>query len=190
MNEKQVEEGSNLITKIILTVIFICVSLLALVLIIGTISTMPSITTSTLSGSATNEAYTPSTNGQHLSAWGLPNVACTITAVTNSTYSLINSGNYTQNPTCNLQNTTSTFVDAGGWKVNFTYTYTSSTNDLGNNLTTVQNGVISMIVNFVALMPTVGTILAVVILIGVIVLLVIYVKRMANTGQKGDEFLG
>lgn len=55
--------------------------------------------------------------------------------------------------------------------------------NLTENITTIQNSVMGLVVNFFALMPTVGTILAVVILIGVIVLLVLYVKRMSTTGQ-------
>jgi hypothetical protein len=48
---------------------------------------------------------------------------------------------------------------------------------------TIQSNIVSMVTNFFALMPTVGTILAVVILIAVIVLLVLYVRRMKDTGQ-------
>jgi uncharacterized membrane protein (DUF485 family) len=40
-----------------------------------------------------------------------------------------------------------------------------------------------MVVNFFALMPTIGTILAVVILIAAIVLLVLYVRRMKDSGS-------
>ena len=54
---------------------------------------------------------------------------------------------------------------------------------LANNTSTIQGYIISMVVNFFALMPTVGTILAVVILIAGIVLLVLYVKRMKDTGS-------
>jgi uncharacterized protein YqgC (DUF456 family) len=56
-------------------------------------------------------------------------------------------------------------------------------NGLENNTTTIKNSIIGMVINFFALMPTVGTILAVVVLIAAIVILVLYVKRMAQSGQ-------
>jgi uncharacterized membrane protein YhaH (DUF805 family) len=52
----------------------------------------------------------------------------------------------------------------------------------GVNVTGIQNDVVGMVTNFFALMPTVGTILAVVILIAGIVLLVLYVRRMKDSG--------
>lgn len=58
-----------------------------------------------------------------------------------------------------------------------------STNNV--NVTGIQNNIVSMVTNFFALMPTVGTILAVVILIAGIVILVLYVKRMKDSGSSG-----
>lgn len=63
---------------------------------------------------------------------------------------------------------------------------TNGSANLTDNVTYIQNQLLGMVINFFALMPTVGTILAVVILIGVIVLLVLYVKRMATTGQNAS----
>jgi hypothetical protein len=57
-----------------------------------------------------------------------------------------------------------------------------SSGNLSANVTNIQNNIIGMVINFFALMPTIGTILAVVILIAVIVLLVMYVMRMKNAG--------
>ena len=56
--------------------------------------------------------------------------------------------------------------------------------DNGINGTTdgIRDDVVDMVANFFELMPTIGTILAVVILIAVIVVLVMYVSRMRNTG--------
>ena len=64
--------------------------------------------------------------------------------------------------------------------------------DNGINDTTdgIRDDVISMVANFFDLMPTIGTILAVVILIAVIVLLVMYVSRMRNTGSSSEEIAG
>jgi len=65
-------------------------------------------------------------------------------------------------------------------------------NNLSANVTAIQSNIISMVINFFALMPTIGTILAVVILIAAIVLLVLYVKRMkdSGTGSTGGTFQG
>lgn len=52
----------------------------------------------------------------------------------------------------------------------------------GVNTTPIQNDILGMVTNFFTLMPTVGTILAVVILIAGIVLLVLYVRRMKDQG--------
>lgn len=67
---------------------------------------------------------------------------------------------------------------------------TNGSANLTDNITTIQNSILGLVVNFFELMPTVGTILAVVILIGVIVLLVLYVKRMASTGNQPAAFAG
>jgi hypothetical protein len=55
----------------------------------------------------------------------------------------------------------------------------------GVNVSIIQGYIVSMVTNFFALMPTVGTILAVVILIAGIVILVMYVKRMKDSGSSG-----
>lgn len=62
----------------------------------------------------------------------------------------------------------------------------------GLNMSVIINDLVDMVTNFFALMPTVGTILAVVILIAAIVLLVLYVIRMKNqgTGGAGTAFQG
>lgn len=62
--------------------------------------------------------------------------------------------------------------------------------NLTANISTIQGYIISMVVNFFAMMPTVGTILAVVVLIGVIVLLVIYVKNMAGRNNPAGAYTG
>lgn len=62
----------------------------------------------------------------------------------------------------------------------------------GINETTngIRDNIISMVSNFFAMMPTIGTILAVVILIAVIVLLVMYVARMRAQGTSSGTFAG
>lgn len=61
---------------------------------------------------------------------------------------------------------------------------------INGTITTIQTSVLGMVTNFFALMPTIGTILAVVILIAGIVLLVIYVKRMKDSGTSSTGFQG
>lgn len=64
--------------------------------------------------------------------------------------------------------------------------------DQGINETTngIRDNVIDMVANFFTLMPTIGTILAVVILIAAIVILVMYVSRMRNQGSGSGQFAG
>lgn len=62
--------------------------------------------------------------------------------------------------------------------------------DNGVNVTVIQDDITGLVTNFFALMPTVGTILAVVILIAAIVILVMYVARMKNSGTGGGQYTG
>jgi hypothetical protein len=57
---------------------------------------------------------------------------------------------------------------------------------LNATFTTILTSIVGMVTNFFALMPTVGTIMAVVILIAGIVILVLYVKNMRNAGSGGQ----
>lgn len=63
-----------------------------------------------------------------------------------------------------------------GLEVFGTYGVNETTNGIRDN-------VIKMVANFFEMAPIIGTILAVVILVAVIVLLVVYVSRMRNTGS-------
>jgi len=65
-----------------------------------------------------------------------------------------------------------------------------SDNGINGTTNDIRDNVVDMVGNFFALMPTVGTILAVVILIAGIVLLVVYVSRMRNTGTQSSGFTG
>jgi len=67
----------------------------------------------------------------------------------------------------------------------------SGMSNLTANVTTIQTNIVGMVINFFALMPTIGTILAVVVLIAGIVLLVLYVRRMKDSGTSGaGQFQG
>jgi hypothetical protein len=77
--------------------------------------------------------------------------------------------------------------------INISYRYnydTTSTNPLNTAITGIKTNTASLFSNFFALAPTIGTILAVVILLAGIVLLVMYVKRMKNTEGSSEEFAG
>jgi len=65
-------------------------------------------------------------------------------------------------------------------------------NGVNNTTNGIRDNVILMVSNFFSLVPTIGTILAVVVLIGVIILLVMYVMRMRNmnTSGSGTQFSG
>jgi hypothetical protein len=62
--------------------------------------------------------------------------------------------------------------------------------NLSTNISNIQSQIMGMVINFFALMPTIGTILAVVILIAGILLLVFYVRRMKESGTGGAGFQG
>ena len=67
-----------------------------------------------------------------------------------------------------------------------------TTYGLANNTSLILANIIGMVVNFFSLMPTVGIILAVVVLLAAIVLLVLYVRRMKDSGttQATGSFQG
>lgn len=81
----------------------------------------------------------------------------------------------------------------GNLVIGYSYQYdTTSANNLNTNLDTIKADIVGMVDNFFSLMPTVGTILAVVILISAIVLLVLYVVRAKNSGSgsSSGEYYG
>lgn len=187
MANETIEKSSNLILGIIFIAIFLVVMLLALVIVINSMGVAyigvngNPLTTVTVTNET--DAYLNQT-GYNLSAYSLGLFGYsnpTITEVWNNSNSkLLLSGNYTLTGSTLYNATATTFS-----KVNVSYTYQYYTNTsapyAGNN---IQNNLLSMVLNFFALMPTVGTILAVCILIVAIVWLVFYVRRMKN--ENGD----
>ena len=124
MNKKgNVSELSPVILSLILIGIILGVGLLVM-------TQLQSGSYQWASTTLTNQAYTPSNAGTHLTGWGDRDVYCTvIQAYNHSTTGVkIGPGNYTFSPPCNLINTTSEFSGlAEGWKLNYTYTYTVDT---------------------------------------------------------------
>lgn len=62
---------------------------------------------------------------------------------------------------------------------------TGGANNISANITYIRAMIVTMVSNFFALLPTIGTILAVVVLIAGIVILVMYVKKMKDQGSSG-----
>jgi hypothetical protein len=188
MENENIEKSSNVILSIIFVAIFLGVMILALVVIIGSLNTAYTNANGNpiSTGTVINETGWINQTGYTLSAFnlGLYNFTNpTITALWNKTSNkaivlanaTVSSSGIVTNATALIWNNAS---------ISYTYQYYSNNTIqyAGNN---IQNSVISMIINFFALAPTIGTIFAVVILIGGIVLLVIYVRRM-----KGEETSG
>jgi len=189
-----VDRASDVVTSIIYVSIFLAVMLLAIVFIIGGISTA----NTSLHGTTVTSATEVNETGGYLNRTGYtlakattygfasPAIITIINATNNET---ISSGNYTLVGNI-LYNST-----ARNWptiKTTYSYNYDTNTTAVDIGLTSIQTNIISMVTNFFALMPTVGTIFAVVILIGGIVILIIYIRRMKDAGSesRGDVFSG
>jgi hypothetical protein len=189
---ESIEKGSNTLTAIIFVSVLLAVGLLAAVIVMNTLAdvevdtngaTYETITVANESGYVNQTGYTLATYG----VTGRDQF--TITAVINATSNAtIGAGNYTLT-TGVLRNATATNWPTA--KVTYTYRHDiSAETGASNGINSMKDDVVSMISNFFEMMPTIGTILAVVVLIAVIVLLVMYVSRMRNSGQSQEGFTG
>lgn len=183
------ESSKNTVVSILLAVIFIVVVVLAMFIIFGVINTTSSqlgpgpINFKGLSeiGFVNSSGY--SLNTSSISGFSSPSIS----AMVNYTSGLlIQSANYTVNSNGLITNQTS--IVWSNVSINYTYQTIYSSGNLSSSNNYIQNSVVSMILNAFSLLPTMGTILAVIILIGVIVLLIVYVRNMASSGQtpKGE----
>lgn len=193
-NNETVEHGSNIIISVIFVAIFLAVMLLALVVVVGAIITANQNLNGKLltSGSAINETGYINNSGYTLyQSYNYPTAFTpTITSIVNASNGyLISSGNYTLTGRILTNKTATTWSNVS---ISYTFTYDDTTNDTvsSSTMNSINNGVIGMVVNFFALMPVVGTIFAVVILIGGIVLLVIYVRRMKGEENTSGAYYG
>lgn len=113
-----------------------------------------------------------------------------VTSILNATSNAtIGAGNYTALATGVIKNATA--INWASVRITYTYEYNTqnaTTYNLG--LTDIRDNTLSMVTNFFALMPTVGTILAVIILVAGIVILVLYVRRMKDSGSSEGTFVG
>lgn len=195
MPENKVHEGGELIVNVIYVAILLGVLLLAVVIVIGAVGTAnTNLNGATLnSSSAVNEShYMNGSIGYYdLNVHDLTGVTCTIptNGIVNLTDNkVIAHGNWTQS-NCRIVLVTSAFNNTY-WNNTYTYTWdVTNTTVLSTGLTSITSDVTGLVNNFFALMPTVGTVLAVIILIGGIVILVLYVRKMkgetSNEGYTG-----
>jgi hypothetical protein len=188
------KNASDVILAVIYVSILVCVLLLAVVIIINSISTANTnlngvtLNLSSVSGEigyANSSGYTLSTS----TLYGFTEPSLTsVYNRTNVTPISIALGNFTLTNAGVLNSSTSIVWD--NLSISYTY-YHDVTNvtglDLGLN--GIRDNTVDMVANFFALMPTVGTILAVIILIGGIVVLVFYVRKMKDGGNS-DTFSG
>ena len=187
MGEKtNVERTSNTITAILFVSVFLAVMLLAIVLVIDALSnaqttangiTLTFVTTSNEIGFANSSGYTLANAGAL--NFTLPTLILAYNR-TNATPILVPLTNFTLSSSGVLKNSSASAKVFNNLSVTYSYYYdTTSTNSYNTVLKTgIRDNVAGMVSNFFALAPTIGTILAVVVLIAVIVILVLHVRRM------------
>ena len=190
--ERDTEKSSNLAIAIIFVAVFVAVMLLAVYIVVDSMSSAQKSLNGavTTTGTAVNETHLA--NGTigyfDLTYKGYQGytVTCSSPQITNASDAVvISSGNYSLSA-CRITLTSPGIFNNTNWNVTYAYSY-DSTNSTGIDLgyTQIKTNVFGLVDNFFALAPTIGTILAVVILIAAIVILVLYVKRMKE--QEGSE---
>lgn len=193
MAKADIDRGSNMIAGILVVAVFVAVLLLAVAIVYQAMDDayVSYEGRAYTQYSATNEsgAYINST-GYTLSLTSSCDQDYSISTIYNASDGVvIASGNYTVSDAGVLTNATATT-----WSdVNVTYTCNedvTADRKLSSEYSNVQTDVSTMITNFFSLAPTIGTILAVVILIAVIVILVMYVARMRSSGSAEYGFAG
>lgn len=193
MAKADIDRGSNMIAGILVVAVFVAVLLLAVAIVYQAMDDayVSYEGRAYTQYSATNEsgAYINST-GYTLSLTSSCDQNYSISTIYNASDGVvIASGNYTVSDAGVLTNATATT-----WSdVNVTYTCSedvTADRKLSSEYSNVQTDVSTMITNFFSLAPTIGTILAVVILIAVIVILVMYVARMRSSGSAEYGFAG
>lgn len=192
-----VDESSGTISKIMYMSILLIVFLLVIVVLFGAFLLIDVDTNGSniLTNVTVNETHIM--NGT-IGFFTLDNniingytTVCSGVTITNETGgSLITSGNYSSSSDCIISNLTSTF-DLATWSVDYTATWdaTNSTT-FQSSIGSIQSDILGLVTNFFALMPTVGTILAVIILIAAIVILVMYVARMRDSSTSKNQYTG
>lgn len=191
--DETINNTANIIVAVMMAVILIAVFLLAAVLVLNGVSTADqNINGIALTGvSVINETGYTNSSGYTLSgasAYGFVNPA--ITALLNRTDgTVVGLNNATVSAVGIVTNASTRLFN--NLSISYTYNYdTTNTTALNTAYTGIKNNLLDMVTNFFALMPTIGTILAVVVLIAGIVLLVLYVRRMKDNGSNEGTFQG
>lgn len=186
MSSQEVEHSSNILVAILTASIFIVVLLLAAVIVYSATGTAydnyAGNVTTTVTVSNETGAWVNFT-GYTLDNIAAGNTGFTLTAIYNTTDDVpIALANATTSTGGIVTNATATVWD----DVYISYTYTDDVTDattVNIGIDDIQTNILSMLGNFFVLMPTIGTILAVVILIAAIVILIMYVVKMKNQGD-------
>ncbi len=196
MARADIDRGSNLISAIIIVAVFVAVLLLSVAIVYEAMDdayvsyegrSYTSYSATNVTGAYINSTgYTVTTNASSCEQDYSVTSAYNITNA--SDHYLIASGNYTISSSGVVTNASTTT-----WaNVSISYTCKDDTTEdrkLSSTYTETENDISSMVDNFFDLAPTIGTILAVVILIAVIVILIMYVARMRASGSS-EGFTG
>lgn len=177
--ESTVERGSNIALGVMFVAILLVVFLLAMVIVINALNTAGNSANGYVTYRINNELGSVNKTGYTLTGASVYGFAgATLINLTNYSSGInIGLGNATTSALGKVTNATLQNWDV----VNITYTYLTTNSSTNVGMNAISNNVIGMVVNFFSLMPTIGTILAVVILIAGIVLLIMYVHRMRGS---------
>jgi uncharacterized membrane protein len=200
MTEDNVERSSNIIVNIMFISILLAVMLLAIYITVDAVSTASKDINGavTQTGTVLNESHyangTAKTFDLAYKNYLGYAVTCSSLFVVNRTDgTVIASGNYSVSA-CTmtiLTPITTGLFNNTYWNVSYNYAYDiNNATGIGPGLTGIKTSVFDMVNNFFALAPTIGTILAVVILIAGIVILVLYVKKMKGSESSEGSYTG
>ncbi len=186
MTNETTEKASNTIIAILFVACFLAVMLLAVAIIVNAVGTAnTNLNGRTISlATVTNETGFANSTGYTVSgATALNFSSPTLTALFNRTSGLpVVLANASISSLGVVTNATS--IVWTNLSISYTYLYdTTSTNAYNTVFTAIITNTNGLVSNFFSLAPTIGTIFAVVILIGGIVLLVVYVRRMKDQGS-------
>ena len=170
--------GLNVIKAVMITFLVLAVIGVAVVLTMTNIRDVAE-KVDIVSGSAVNESVTPP--AALANGGGERNPECTITAVYNSSGSVITSGNYTED-LCVITNTTGLYnATAAPWKVSYDYKYSDSRSyNLAANVSDATT-------NFFTNTSTIFAILVVVVIILAIAIIIAVVTRFGGVGEKSSS---
>lgn len=192
MKDKKGVLGFETAQSVIMILLILAVIVIALFLALSTM--LPIIqTTDTLSGSKTNESLgtVVNTGNETFAVVGVyQGLDCSAITVKNWTGSAtINSANYSQmsasdgsNCMLNTRTTSGAGTNNTIWVVDYSYTYYGEgavgTNNVNNNIT-------SGVVKFMSYIPTIFTIMAIVVIILAIALILFAVNRFGGRSEGG-----